>query len=93
MNSTTLETHITHGGQLFDIFAEVDVHVARGGFDYGFGGQREVEMDFEVEVTGFSVRDKSGNEIEDKAVLRALSPLVDEAAQDDRYRLAERAIW
>jgi hypothetical protein len=90
MNATNFQTEIEHGGQVYDVHIEVDVHVSRGGFDYGFGGQRQTETEVTVEVTDFGVRDEAGNEIEDKAIRAALSPLVDEVAELETERLAER---
>ena len=89
--NTTFQKLIEHGGQTYDVFAEVEVTVARGGFDYGFGGQRQRETECTIEVTDFGVRDEAGNEIEDKAIRRALSPIIDEAVEQETERLAEGA--
>lgn len=91
MNATNFKTEIEHNGVFYDVHIEVDVNVSGGGFDYGFGGQRQSETEVSVEVTGFGVRDGDGNEVEDKAILRALAPLIDEAAELETERLAERA--
>ena len=90
MNATNFQTEIEHNGIVYDVHVEVDVNVSRAGFEYGFGGQRQTETEVTVEVTDFGVRDEAGNEIEDKAILRALSPIVDDVAEMETERLAER---
>lgn len=91
-HATSFETKIEVGGRVYDVFAEVDVHVSRGGFDYGFGGQRQDETEAEVEVTDFGIKDEAGNEIDDKAIRRALSPIIDEAASNHSDRIIGKVL-